>query len=98
MCDDSSTSEENTMLTFQDCADYCDLYDDEIQAITTGANISPIEVCALVQQHADSPKECRKMLKFLTDYLEKAEPNSDEKRSHEIHEAINHFVSNHKLV
>lgn len=98
MCDTNPIIEEIKMLTFQDCADYCDLYEDEIQGIINGANVSAIEVCAMVQEYSDSPQECRKMLKFLTDYLEKAESHSDEKRSHEIHEAINHFVSNHHLI
>ena len=86
------------MLTYQDCADYCDLSDDEIQGILNGVNVPPIEVCAMVQEYSDSPQECRKLLKFLMDYLEKAESKSDAKRSHEIHEAILHFVSNHRLV
>ena len=86
------------MLTFQDCADYCNLSEDEIQGILKGTNVPAIEVCAMVQEHADSPAECRKMLKFMMDYLERAEVHADAKRSHEIHEAIHHFVSNHRIV
>ena len=86
------------MLTFQDCSDYCDLSDDEIQGLLNATNTSPIEVCAMVQQYSDSPKECRKMVQFLQEYLEKVESKSGEKRSHEVHEAINHFVSNHHIV
>ena len=86
------------MLTLEDCADYCDLTDDEIEAITEGAGIPPIEVCAMVQQYTDSPQECRKILRFLMEYLEKVEAHSDAHRSHEVHEAIQHFVSQHHLI
>ena len=86
------------MLTFEDCADFCDLTDDEIQGLSEGAKISPLEVCAMVQKYADNPKECRKMLGFLQDYLERVESQADAKRAHEVHEAINHFVSNHHMI
>ena len=72
--------------------------EDEIQGILKGTNVPAIEVCAMVQEHSDSPAECRKMLKFMMDYLERAEVHADAKRSHEIHEAIHHFVSNHRIV
>lgn len=86
------------MLTFEDCADYCDLYEDEIQAIVNGTGLSSIEVCAMVHEHADSPQQCRKLLQFLQDYLEKVEMQADEKRAHEVHEAITHFTANHHFV
>jgi len=38
------------------------------------------------------------MIKFLQDYLETVEAKSNEARSHEIHQAINHFVANHHLI
>ena len=86
------------MLTFEDCADYCDLSDDEIQAFIDGVRLPPIEVCAMVQQYVDSPQECRKMLRFLQEYLEKVESSGDARRSHEVHEAITHFATNHHFV
>lgn len=86
------------MLTFKDCADFCDLTDDEIQGLLEGAKLSPIQVCAMVQQYADNPRECRKMVGFLQSYLEKVEGQADAKRAHEVHEAINHFVSNHHMI
>ncbi len=86
------------MLTYEDCADYCDLSEDEMQALINGLGLPPIEVCAMVQQYADSPQQCRKMLSFLQDYLEKVESSSDAFRAHEVHEAITHFVSNHHFV
>ncbi|WP_428624427.1 hypothetical protein [Sedimenticola sp.] len=86
------------MLTLKDCADFCDLSDDELLGLLQGADMSPIEVCAMVQQFADTPSECRKMLGFLQTYLEKVESQGDTKRAHEVHEAINHFVSNHPMV
>ncbi|MCW8920281.1 MAG: hypothetical protein OQL10_08730 [Sedimenticola sp.] len=86
------------MLTLKDCADFCDLSDDELLGLLEGADMSPIEVCAMVQQSADTPSECRKMVNFLQSYLEKVESKGDSKRAHEVHEAINHFVSNHHMV
>ncbi|MCW8881427.1 MAG: hypothetical protein OQK42_04600 [Sedimenticola sp.] len=86
------------MLTLKDCADFCDLSDDELLGLLEGADMSPIEVCAMVQQSADTPRECRKMVNFLQSYLEKVESKGDSKRAHEVHEAINHFVSNHHMV
>lgn len=93
-----ATNEEITMITFQDCADYCDLSQDEIEGLLEGTKTSPIHVCAMVQEFADSPKECRKMIGFLQAYLEKVEGQSDAKRSHEVHEAISHFVSTHHMI
>ena len=86
------------MLTFQDCADYCDLTEDEVQAFSEGTGIPPIEVCAMVQEYADTPQQCRKLLQFLQDYLEKVEVDADAERSHQVHEAIHHFVANHHLI
>jgi hypothetical protein len=86
------------MLTFQDCADYCNLSDDEIQAIMNGANVTPMEACAMAQEYADSPEECRKMLSYLLEYMEKEEARADAHRCHEIHNAVNHFASNHHFV
>ena len=86
------------MLTFEDCADYCDLNDDQIQAMIIGSGLPPIEVCALVQQYADSPKQCRKMLQFLLEYLEKVECQSDAARSHEVHQSIEQFIERHHFV
>ncbi|MCW8883716.1 MAG: hypothetical protein OQK12_00510 [Motiliproteus sp.] len=86
------------MLTFEDCADFCDLTKDEIQGLAEGTHLHPVEVCALVQRHADNPRECRKMLGLLQEYLERVECHADAKRSHEVHEAINHFASNHPMI
>lgn len=86
------------MLTFEDCADYCDLTNDEIEGLTEGLGLPPIEVCAIVQEYADSPQQCRKMLQFLHQYLEKVETLGDERRSHEVHEAISHFAATHHFV
>ncbi len=86
------------MLTFDDCADICDLTDDEIKGLSEGTKLSPIDVCALVQNYADNPKECRKMVGYLQAYLEEVESHSDAKRAHEVHDAINHFVSNHHMI
>ena len=86
------------MLTYEDCSDYCDLSDHEVQGLINATNMTPIEVCAMVQQFADSPTECRKMVKFLMEYLEKMEAKGDANESHEIHTAIDHFVSNHHMV
>ncbi len=86
------------MLSFKDLSDYCDLSDDEIAAILNGANESPIEVCAMVQQIGEQPQECRRLLRYLQDYLEKTEQDCDARRAHELHQAIEHFVSNHHYV
>lgn len=86
------------MLTYQDCADYCDLTEDEIEALADGTGLPPIEVCAIVQQYTDSPQQCRKFMRFLQDYLEKVELSGDDEHSHRVHEAMHHFVANHHLV
>lgn len=86
------------MLTFQDCADYCGLSEEEIQGIVRGARVTPMEACAMVRQYADSPKECRKMLNYLLEYMEDAEGRVDANRCHEIHKAVNHFADNHHFV
>jgi hypothetical protein len=91
-------NEDRSMLTFEDCADYCNLGNDEIAGLAEGLGLPSIEVIALVQQYADSPRECRKMLQLLQTYLEKVESTGDEQRSHEVHEAILHFASTHHFV
>lgn len=86
------------MLTYEDCVDYCDLTEDEVEALRDATHIPPIEVVAMVQQYADSPRECRIMLKFLLEYLEKVEQSADSKRSHELHDAISHFAARHHYI
>jgi hypothetical protein len=86
------------MLTLEDCADYCDLGSDEIAGLAQGLGLPAIEVCAMVQQYADTPSECRKMLQLLHGYLEKVESQGNDQRSHEVHEAILHFAATHHFV
>jgi hypothetical protein len=86
------------MLTLEDCADYCDLGNDEIAGLAEGLGLPAIEVCAMVQEYADTPSECRKMLQLLHGYLEKVESQGDDQRSHEVHEAILHFAATHHFV
>lgn len=61
------------MLTFKDFTDYCDLSEDEIRAFSNGANISPIEACALAYEKKAS----------LELYPESAEYRSDATKSYE---------------
>lgn len=86
------------MLTLKDCADFCDLTDDEVAAIERASHVPFIEACAIVESMGGTPEGCRQLLQLMHEHLERVEAKSDEQRSHEVHEAINHFVSTHHFV
>ncbi len=89
---------EVSMLSLKECTDFCGLTDDEVQAIEHGAHVTPVGACALAQSAEEKPKECRQLLKYMHEYLEYVESHEDTRRSHEVHEAIQHFVSTHHFV
>lgn len=86
------------MLSLKDCADYCDLTDDELTAIQRGAHVNTLDACALAHEAEQSPKNSRRVLKYLQEYLEYVESKESEERSHEVHQIIDHFIVNHRLI
>ena len=86
------------MISYIDCEGMCGLTDKEVEAIANGAHISPIEACALAEHEADTPKGCRHLLSCMQTYLEYVEAHDDARRSHEVHDAMNHFVASHHFV
>jgi len=85
------------MLRFADCSDFCNLSDEEIQIISNGANVPYIEACAIAHEAEDNPGFSRDVLELMQQQLEHVEKNADEKRSKEVHQAINDFASKHKF-
>lgn len=86
------------MLSLKECSDFCDLSDDEMKAIERGAHVSPVEACALAHEAEDNPKDSRRMLRYLQEYLEYVESHETPQRSHEVHQVIEHFTTNHRLL
>lgn len=86
------------MLTLKDCADFCDLSEDELTAIQCVTHLPFVEACALVESMGNTPAGCRQLLQLMHQYLEHIEAQSDEQKSHEVHKAINRFVANHHFV
>ena len=88
------------MLTYKECAEFCDLSNDEIQAIERAAQVTTMEACALLQDMAETPDGCRRALAYMMEYLEHVETvdGKSEKRSQEVHRAINHFAKTHRFV
>ena len=86
------------MLSLKDCADYCDLNDDELTAIQRGAHVDSLEACAMAHDAEQNPQNSRRMLKYLQEYLEYVESKESDERSHEVHHVIDHFIKNHRLI
>lgn len=86
------------MLSLKDCADYCDLTDDELNAIQRGAHVTTLDACALAHDAEQNPQNSRRVLKYLQEYLEYVEGTESDQRSHEVHHVIDHFIKNHHLI
>ncbi|MEZ5538210.1 MAG: hypothetical protein R3F02_21590 [Thiolinea sp.] len=87
------------MISLTDCKDMCSATSDELEAIEIGGHVSLIDACALTYD-ADKTGQNRKALQFMDNYLRYVESHdtADGKRSHEVHETINHFARGHSLV
>lgn len=86
------------MLSLKDCVDYCGLSDDAVSAIQYGAGVNALEACVLAQDAEQSARSSRRMLQYLQTYLEHVESQENPQRSHEVHQIIDHFVTNHRLI
>ena len=86
------------MLRFTDFSDFCDLSEEEIRTIANGAKVTCVEACAIAHEAEDSPENSRKVLKLMQQYLEHVDKKKDEKRSYEVHQAIDHFASTHHFI
>ncbi len=86
------------MLSLKECTDFCDLTDDEIKAIERGAHVTPVEACALAHEAEEKPRDCRKLMKYMHQYLEYVESHEDTRRAHEVHVAIEHFANTHRFI
>ena len=86
------------MLSLKECTDFCDLTDDEVKAIERGAHVCPVEACALAHEAEGKPKDCRKLLKYMHQYLEYVESHEYTRRSREVHQAIQHFTTTHRFI
>lgn len=86
------------MLSLKDCMDYCALHDDELSAIQRGAHVNALEACALAHEAEYNPRDSRQVLRYLQEYLEHVENKESAQRSHEVHQLIDNFISNHRLI
>ncbi len=86
------------MLSLKECSDFCSLGEDEMRAIERGAHVSAVEACALAHEAEDSPKDSRRMLRYLQEYLEYVEGHESAQRSREVHHIIEHFTNNHRMI
>ena len=87
------------MISLTDCIDMCSATTDELEAIEIGGHVSMIDACALTYD-ADKTDQNRKVLHFMDNYLRYVESHdtANAKRSHEVHETINHFTQGHSLI
>lgn len=86
------------MIRFQDCKDYCDLTEDEVEAIGISMHTTPVEACALAQKAEVSPEVCQTILKCMHEYLEHVESHEhDAEHVEEVRAAIERFVAHHKM-
>ena len=86
------------MIRFQDCKDYCDLTEDEVEAIGAGMHTTPVEACALAQKAEVSPKGREAILKCMNEYLELVESHEQgEEHVEEVRAAIERFAVHHEI-
>lgn len=84
------------MIRFQDCKDYCDLTEDEVEAIGAGMHATPMEACALAQKAEVSPEGREAILKCMNEYLALVESHEHGKQHvKEVHDAIERFAAHH---
>lgn len=84
------------MLTYEDCADFCNFTEEEVRALEDGENVPALEACIRAHGLADNARGCRQFLKYLQERLEHVEAMNDSKASKEVHDAMKHFTSTHQ--
>lgn len=86
------------MLTMKDCVDYCALSDDELTAIQRGAHVNTLDACAIAHDAEYSPRDSRRVMKYLREYIEHLESKENDQCSPETLQMLDHFIVNHPVI
>jgi len=83
------------MLTYEDCLAFCDLTEDEIEAIAEHEHIPAIVAMELGQYLVQTDDGVRKIKRIILDDIEAARKNSEQNRYLVLKATFQHFVDTH---
>ena len=83
------------MLTYEDCLAFCDLTEDEIEAIAEHEHIPAIVAIELGQYLVHSEDGARKIKRMILDDIEAARNRKDEEHYLVLRATLKHFVDTH---
>ena len=83
------------MLTYEDCLAFCDLTEDEIEAIAEHEHIPAIVAMELGQYLVQSEDGVRKIKRIILDDIEAAKQHNELQRYLLLKATLQHFVDTH---
>lgn len=83
------------MLTYEDCLAFCDLTEDEIEAIAEHEHIPAIVAMELGQYLVQSEDGIRKIKRIILDDIAAAQQNKEQNRYLVLKATLQHFVDTH---
>lgn len=83
------------MLTYEDCLAFCDLTEDEIEAIAEHEHIPVIVAMELGQYLVQSADGVRKIKRIILDDIEAAIESNEEERCLVLKATLKHFIDTH---
>ncbi len=79
------------MLTLQDCLEYCELTEAEIEAIAVHEHLSPIIAAELGDCLVKSPQGVRQIRRFILDDIARAESRGQFNRVRKLRQVLERF-------
>jgi len=89
---------EVAVLTYRDCLDYCDLTEDEIQAIADHEHLSELAALELGQYLVETADGEKAIRKIILDDINRAKSKDDLKSALKLRFVLRHFVQTHPNV
>lgn len=83
------------MLTYEDCLGFCDLTEEEIEAISQHEHISAIVALELGQYLVQTEDGIRKIKRMILDDIEGARKSANQERYLTLKATLQHFVDTH---
>lgn len=83
------------MLTYEDCLGFCDLTEEEIEAISEHEHIPVIVALELGQYLVQSEDGVRKIRRMILDDIEHARESNNKDRYMLLRATLKHFVDTH---
>ena len=83
------------MLTYEDCLAFCDLTEEEIEAISQHEHIPAIVALELGQYLVQTEDGVRKIKRMILDDIDAADKNGHQERYLALKATLKHFVDTH---